>query len=589
MLLMKKIYTAFAAAMVATASFAQPIAHPKTQGPFANSPLNYQSSIMHNTGKILDFMKPNSKSNTTSATFKARAKEAASESTLVTEQPAGTLHDNLYGSGEGYLVFWGYILSSTIDGTVERYVEGNNGEVYLQNALGTLASGNWIKGEKTEGDTIQFKFPQAYYSQEATDDDGNPTGETEYYYLYRSVLKPTDDGQTLAPDETSQTIKYVLRNDSLIRVDNYDKDVYLSLCTKDGEWTGYADYYQTWSKLNEAAPVPPASATASDYQINFVNADGQDDASIVKVAIDGSDIYLGALNETAPDTWAKGKIDGDKAVFNSKTYMGVDKENNAHTFFSALGSKQVWDDYYSDYVDSLYFNESISFDYDATAKTLKSDGIFDVNSGRNDVYSLAIYYSPQLKPWKEIPGTPSDPELLQFMSYDDEYGYGGFQFWLDKTSTDGNLLSVDKLYYNVYIDGERLTVYPDEYPYVKEEITDIPYNFTDNYDISVSGCTHTFYYYTTGFTKLGLQAIYKDGDKVYKSNIVEYEVDDNDNFTPVETGISKNELSAGGKNVKSVSFTDLSGRSVNKLANGVYLKTMTMDDGTRKTVKVVKK
>lgn len=588
MLLMKKVYTAFAAAMIATASFAQPLAHPTTQGPFANNILKYQPRISQNSGKILDFMRPNTASNTLNPMFKARAKKAASESELITKQPEGTLHANLYGEGVGYLVFWGYVISSAIDGNTENYVEGPNGEVYLQNALGTIGQGNWIKGEKAEGDTIQFKFPQVYYAQDGTDDDGNPTGETEYYYLYRSVLTTTDEGKTLAPDETSQTIKYVLRNDSLIRVDNYDKDVYLALCTEDGDWTGYADFYQTWTKMKEAAPVPPASATASDYQISFVNEDGQDDATITKVAIDGSDIYIGGLNESAPDTWAKGKIEGDKVVFSGKSYMGVDKVNSAHTFFSALGSKKVYYEGFDDYIDSVYFEKSISFDYDATAKTLKSDGMFGVNFGRNDVYTLATYTQPQFKPWKEIPGKPADPELLQFMAYDDDEGYGGLQFWFEKISADGNLLNTDKLFYNVYFDDDLFTVEPDEYPKVNEEMTDIPYKYTENYDITMSGGTHTFFFYTTGFSKLGLQTLYKDGDNVYKSNLVEYDIDEDGNFTPV-TGISKTEISTGSNDVKSVRFTDLSGRSVSKLTDGVYLKTMTMGDGSQKTVKVVKK
>lgn len=585
MLLMKKVYTAFAAAMIATASFAQPLAKPKVQGPFANGPLKYQS-MMKPTGKVMDFMKPNSPSN---VVLSSRVKKAAADSDFITEQPAGTLHENLYGSGEGYLVFWGYIMATTIDGTVEQYVEGDNGEVYLKNALGTIASDAWIKGEKTVGDTIQFNFPQKYYAQEATDDDGNPTGETEYFYLYRSNYVKTEDGATISPDPDSQTIKYVLRNDSLIRVDNYDNNVYLALCTKDGGWTGYADYYQTWSKLKDAASVPPASADVSKYQINYYNADGQEDAKIIDVAFDGSDVYFGGLNESAPDTWAKGKIDGDKAVFDGKIYMGVDKENGVHTFFSALGSEKVYDSYYDQDVDSFYFEKSIAFDYDAAAKTLKSDGMFNVNSGLNSVYTLALYEEPQLKAWKEIPGAPKDPEMLQFMAYDDGYGYGAFQVWLENTTEEGNLLDVDKLFYNVYIDGEKFTFYPDEYTALKDEITDVPYNFTDSWDFYASGNARTIYYYVAGFSKIGFQEVYRSEGKEYKSNLVEYEVDDEGNFTPIETGINKTAFSAGSENVKSVSFTDLSGRRVSKLANGVYLKTMKMADGSQKTVKIVKK
>lgn len=69
---------------------------------------------------------------------------------------------------------------------------------------------------------------------------------------------------------------------------------------------------------------------------------------------------------------------------------------------------------------------------------------------------------------------------------------------------------------------------------------------------------------------------------------MEYEVDDQDNFTPIETSIKGAEVDTN-NSVTSVSFSDLSGRRVSNLTSGVYLKTTKMADGTQKTVKVVKK
>ena len=137
--------------------------------------------------------------------------------------------------------------------------------------------------------------------------------------------------------------------------------------------------------------VPPASAEVSKYQVRFINKDGQDDARIINLAIDGKDLYLGNLSENAPDNWAKGKIDGDKAVFEGKIYMGVDPVEQIHSFFAPLGSKKIWNELYGVEVDSFYFEKSISFDYDAVAKTLKSDGMFDVNKGMNSVYPTISY------------------------------------------------------------------------------------------------------------------------------------------------------------------------------------------------------
>ena len=68
------------------------------------------------------------------------------------------------------------MFSTEIDGPAENFVVADNGDVYLQDAMATLRQGNWIKGHKAEGDTIVFNFPQKYFTQEATDDNGNPIG-----------------------------------------------------------------------------------------------------------------------------------------------------------------------------------------------------------------------------------------------------------------------------------------------------------------------------------------------------------------------------------------------------------------------------
>ena len=108
---MKKIYTAFVAAMVATSSFAQPLAKVQANGPFANSSLRYQPNIKKPAGQPMNFIMPTVSNQTA---LPARVSKAAAESDIILDQPAGTLHDNLYGTGEGYLVFFGSLLSTKI-------------------------------------------------------------------------------------------------------------------------------------------------------------------------------------------------------------------------------------------------------------------------------------------------------------------------------------------------------------------------------------------------------------------------------------------------------------------------------------------
>ena len=154
---------------------------------------------------------------------------------------------------------------------------------------------------------------------------------------------------------------------------------------------------------------------------------------------------------------------------------------------------------------------------------------------------------------------------------------------MNKESTDGKLLNPNKLFYNIYFDDALFTFYPDEYAALVDEITDVPIDFTDNNDIVKKGTNRKIYYFLQGMTTVGVQEIYKDGDKTYKSNLVSYKVDERGNLT----GISR-DITTGSEEVKSVSYTDLAGRRISKPAHGIFLKTVKYADGSQKTVKYVR-
>ena len=580
---MRKFYTMLAAALFAATSFAQPLKRNlPTQGTIS-SPLHYKATVAPGTFQKTNLQLPEAKSG------KLMMRHAPNlsvdpETKIINAQPAGTLYKNYYGINAGHMVFWGDVISTTIDGHACDFVVADDGAVYIKDAMQTLISGNWIKGQKAEGDTVVFTFPQKYYMEPGMDDEGNETTDSTTYYLWR--MKINDAGNSMVVDSASQQIRYVLRNDSLIRIDNFRDGIVLGLATDEGEWVGYDDFASEWGKETATTAAPPASATIEDYEMAFGSEEnGDNDRRVVRVAFDGNDFYLGKISDNEPEAWAKGQIEGDKVVFNGKVYMGVDSKTGYHTYFTGMGKKKVYYPEYDFTADSLYFVDQLVFNYDRDTKTLVSESNGVVNAGKNTTYALNEYDTPTLKPWKEVAGAPKDPEITDFMPYMDDYGYGAMQIYMEKESTDGNLLNPDKLFYNIYFDGELFTFYPDEYKGIKDEMTDVPMDFTDNNDFMVSGQMHTVYFFLQGITSVGVQEVYKDGDKAYKSNLMSYTVNEDGTLT----GIDRNIVNKGEANVKSVSYTDLSGRTISQPQHGIYLKTVKFADGSQKTVKYLKR
>ena len=60
---------------------------------------------------------------------------------------------------------------------------------------------------------------------------------------------------------------------------------------------------------------------------------------------------------------------------------------------------------------------------------------------------------------------------------------------------------------------------PDEYPYITEFMTDVPYSYTENYDITVSGSTIYVYFYETGYQRVGIQSIFRGGGEEHETEI----------------------------------------------------------------------
>jgi hypothetical protein len=176
-------------------------------------------------------------------------------------------------------------------------------------------------------------------------------------------------------------------------------------------------------------------------------------------------------------------------------------------------------------------------------------------------------------------------KFVDYSEYSDEGAEYVFDFDVFKISTDGDLLDSSKVFYNVFVDGEPYTFYSDMYD-VEEDITDIPFGYSTDYDFYNYDGTTSVELYCDGFDTVGVQTIYRPEEgKEIKSDLIEININTGEEFTNGVTGVNN---IAVDKAVKSEVYYDLTGRRVVNPENGLFIKKVTFNDNTVKVSKIAK-
>ncbi len=570
---MRTLYTLLAAATLAAAAdcgtataqnvSAKPLAGFRAKTSLSHAPQNAASALNAALHK--------------KASAAAKADGTAATLSVVTEQPAGTLHDSYYRSGESLVDVMGSILSLNIDGLWGQIVESADGKsVWVHNPINAYYADTWVKMDRADGDTLTMSLPIHFVHEEYSD------GYTQDAYLYKlKATKEEYEGQmytTFVADD-NQTAKFVWRNDTLSFVNTTADSKLLGMCDEDGNWYGYGDYVHTYAPFSDTPVAPKDASKAATYGLRYVDS-GQEYGRLAKVVREGDDIYVSGLSDNLPDAWAKGTLDGTKLTFKGNQYMGLDKVTESYAYFQPIAHQDVWYDFgdgTGEYYAEPILADAIDFVYDAAAGTFSTDSTFCVNQGKNAVNQLFPYEEAHFSPWEDKAYTPAEPTDLSYMPYSEDYGYGIFSFAPYEFSDENEQLNPAALYYNIYLDDILYTFDPDVYSALAEPMTDVPFGFTDRADFTNYAGLYNVYLYVTGFERIGVQMVYTGGGETRKSSIV---------YCDATDGIAR--VTAHGAAV-SRTLTDLSGRRIAAPAKGVYIETVTYADGTVQSVKRVAK
>lgn len=233
----------------------------------------------------------------------------------------------------------------------------------------------------------------------------------------------------------------------------------------------------------------------------------------VKIGFNGDDAYiLGLVRECPDEFWCKAtKNEEGNYVIPANQY---------------IGTREVWVyefPYYMTAKNDEGGFEDIVLTLDETTMTFTTEQTVVLNGAASAWEPYLTFTNVSISLINEKAATPVMPQVSLFKA-DGEYPYASFD--ITNNGTNGEKLLSSKLYYTIWIekDGQEqpLTLKKGTYVKLSEDITEIPYIFTDNHDIFVHG---EQVYLNQGiqeiatWTKIGIQSIYYGGGECLKSEI----------------------------------------------------------------------
>ena len=306
------------------------------------------------------------------------------------------------------------------------------------------------------------------------------------------------------------------------------------------------------------APVtPPDGIEPEMYKFKghdtFINQDKETEVFIVR---EGDDIYIQGLSlDYLPSGWVKGTMADGVATF-PEAYMGP---------------FDFWGDSYD-----LYFDGAV-FTYDEATNTFTTADGYTTTAEET---VLDEYINVTLTGVVATPATPAMPEITEFT--EDKYGYY-IKMNIPTVDVDGNDIFPALLSYQLMYEKDgQVEVYEftqDDYLFIEQDMTQVPYNYTDTYDIDKAG--RQVYLYADDletWSAIGVKSIYTVGDVVNESDVFWF-------ATPF--GISAIDDIAASP-VVATRYIDMQGREVAADASGLLIKLTRSNDGTIKAEKILR-
>lgn len=468
-----------------------------------------------------------------------------------------------YRKTTAYFVAAGSVQQAKMEGSACNIVLGDENKVYVYNPITQYDTYSYIVGQR-DGDTITFHTPQivdVQYNEDYTE-------STNIYATKFRKKKLSATSYTFVADSINTDLKYVIKGDSISLVGG--DSIMLALANAEGTWGGYGNAGDVLRKFTDTTVEVPADAEELTYAMKCSDGTGKG----VSVVFKDNDIYIKGIASAHPDSWVKGNVAGSTITIPSMQYLELNETYGYYFYLAGAKRKEVYDP--SDDVTYIEYElvPNITMTLDEKSRTFKTDLSLLYNAGNGILSYDAAYDSPEFSPFNDVATTPATPIISTYMEYNEDAGYGGLIFTLPTEDVNGNWINPEKMKYIIYGDDKAYEFTTDLYTGIEENMTEIPYSFTDDLDFTLQDGEHIVYLYEGGFSKMGVQSVYYGGGERTVSPIV-YQTSDGikvKTTAPVST-----------------EFYDLQGRRLNNPTLGLTIMKVTYTDGSVKTIKYIAK
>ncbi|MDE6291722.1 MAG: hypothetical protein K2M16_09325 [Muribaculaceae bacterium] len=503
-----------------------------------------------------------------------RMNAAAVDDNVVFDTPDGELKW-LNRSCDGFVTQAFDATHGEILGSIVQMVEGEDGYVYLSHMASEYPVNTWTRFER-EGNTLVMNGVQAIYKEHDYDYD-------EDFIVYLAPMEVVVNEYNVGTFVVPEDCRYVLNIGEDGSLTSADPKMLLGVCvhTPDASvegndvwiWKGFGDRD---IKMVPATGEPvslPEGIEVSDWVMtdDYVNV-------FVQVAIDGDDFYVCGMDRSLPDSWVKGKISDGKVVFPSGQYLGADMDIFYYSYFCGADFFDSTDDEGNAYRACQMADTSV-FAYDAEKGRITAESGYIINSTPTELFPLYFYENVVIGKQHRNPDTaPEAPYGLDY--FESDWG-NHVWFMLPNVDVEGNILHVENLYYEIYVNDELQYFDIVDEDWNVENTSRVPYLYDDWEDFwvdSTDPSDHSVYLYYDGVVNsIAIRSIYvnENGEDVYS-----------------KMGYWNDPSSVAGVAVNepvSVKWYDLQGREVNGGSKGIAVKVATYADGTTTHEKVMVK